>query len=156
MEFVLDADPDLPKILYGDAERIRQILISILNSAVRFTMHGSIQMSMQIKNIDLDNISIRYSVKDTGLGFRQKDLEKLFTPFAHAGAAGTQYNEGNGLELSIAKRLVELMGGEMDVKSEYGKGNRDQLHTGAEDHGFPPGRAPGIYGFALCFCSGQK
>lgn len=122
VEFVLDADPDLPKILYGDAERIRQILISILNSAVRFTMHGSIQMSMQIKNIDLDNISIRYSVKDTGLGFRQKDLEKLFTPFAHAGAAGTQYNEGNGLELSIAKRLVELMGGEMDVKSEYGKG----------------------------------
>lgn len=119
VEVIFDIDPELPRVLNGDSTRLRQVLLSILNNAVRFTMQGSIRFTVKMMDVQLDQAELFFSVKDTGLGFREEDIEKLFTPFH---PDGKENAGGTGLELSIAKRLVELMGSDLHVKSEFRQG----------------------------------
>lgn len=123
VELLFDIDPELPTGLCGDALRIRQIIINLMNNAAKFTEEGSICLTVKIKGTEQDNIELYISVKDTGQGIRKEDLGKLFGSFQQVDSKKNHHKEGTGLGLSISKQLVELMHGSIGVTSEYGKGS---------------------------------
>ncbi len=123
IDLVYDIDRDMPAELYGDSGRIKQIIINIMNNAVKFTDVGHIKLSVKITERLGDRITIRYGIEDTGQGIRDEDKDKLFNAFEQVDMKRNRQKEGTGLGLSISKQLTELMGGTMWVESEYGKGS---------------------------------
>ena len=122
LEFHVDVDQAVPAHLYGDEVRIRQVLLNVLNNAVKYTRSGSVTLSIQSKETMSDYVQITYSVTDTGLGIRQESIPHLFNAFKRVGEENG-YIEGTGLGLSIAKQLINLMGGDIAVNSVYMKGS---------------------------------
>jgi signal transduction histidine kinase len=104
--------------LVGDKRRVEQILINLLNNAIKFTEKGTVSVEIQIEVERLVT-----SVSDTGIGIREEDLVKLFKPFQQVDSGITRQYEGTGLGLSICRRLVEMMGGEIRVESQWGRGS---------------------------------
>lgn len=123
VELLLDCDPNIPYKLYGDDLRIRQVLINITNNATKFTQKGHVQLIAQFTRIDRENIRMKVSVKDTGIGIKDEDIHKLFTSFQQVDSKRNRNVEGTGLGLAICKQLVELMGGKISVQSKYGEGS---------------------------------
>ncbi len=119
-----DIDDKFPPILYGDVIRIRQVLINLLNNAVKFTESGYITLGVKVLSKTHENIDLEISVTDTGVGIRQEDLEKLFDEFKQLDLKNNLGKEGTGLGLTISSQLIDLMGGKLKVESEYGKGSR--------------------------------
>lgn len=119
-----DIDDKFPPILYGDVIRIRQVLINLLNNAVKFTESGYITLGVKVLSKTHENIDLEISVTDTGVGIRQEDLEKLFDEFKQLDLKNNLGREGTGLGLTISSQLIDLMGGKLKVESEYGKGSR--------------------------------
>ncbi len=120
---VFDIDRDLPRRMYGDPGRIRQILVNLINNAVKFTESGSVELCIRMEKIyEQESAVLHFAVKDTGQGIRQEDLGKLFHTFQQVDTKKNRNKEGTGLGLSISKQLVEVMGGEISVQSEYGIG----------------------------------
>lgn len=122
LEFHVDVDPDLPMELYGDEVRIEQILINVLNNAIKYTMEGSVKLSIQYRRLDEKRCQIIYSVTDTGIGIKKESIPYLFTAFKRIDENENKHIEGTGLGLSIVKQLVELMNGTISVNSVYTKG----------------------------------
>ncbi|NOR58804.1 MAG: response regulator, partial [Sulfurimonas sp.] len=118
-----EIDENLPKQLIGDPNRIRQILINLINNAIKFTQDGSIYVSVFTINKNLQNCRVEFVVSDTGVGIRKKDLVDLFDHFTQIDNSTTKREDGTGLGLAISKELVETMGGQIDVQSEYGEGS---------------------------------
>ncbi len=119
----VDLDPDLPSVLYGDKNRLKQIILSVVNNAVRFTLRGAIYFKVRVDiHDDSDRAVLFFSIRDTGLGFDEKTVEHLFDPFVGNEKAFPSSADGTGLELSIARRLVELMSGGIQAHSEKGVG----------------------------------
>lgn len=114
---------DIPIGLLGDEIRIRQIMTNLLTNAVKYTMEGSIDWNVDYEPIDDENIMLCISVKDTGIGIKKEDISELFVAFKRAEEQAHRTIEGTGLGLRITKQLVELMGGTINVESEYGKGS---------------------------------
>lgn len=123
VELLFDIDPDIPAKLYGDALRIRQIVINLMNNATKFTEEGSVCLEVKVKQMRQDDVELYFSVKDTGQGIREEDMEKLFGSFQQVDAKKNHHKEGTGLGLSISKQFVELMQGSIGVRSEYGQGS---------------------------------
>ena len=123
LAFHVDIDPSLPSEMVGDEVRIKQVMINILNNAVKYTEEGSVSLSVQCKKKGDKRISVSYSVKDTGSGIKRESIPYLFSAFRRMDEERTRYIEGTGLGLSIVKQLVELMGGEIAVDSIYTKGS---------------------------------
>lgn len=123
LELVFDIDKDLPQTLYGDAIRMRQLIINLVNNAIKYSEKGTIVLTMKITDITGDDVSLFVSVKDTGIGIKEEDLTKLFQSFQRVDTIVNAAKEGTGLGLAISKQLVELMGGEIHVKSTYGEGS---------------------------------
>ena len=123
LEFHVDVDQTMPSRLYGDEVRIKQILINVLNNAVKYTMEGSVTLSIQCKKLDHNHASISYSVTDTGMGIKKENIPFLFSAFKRVDEEKNRYIEGTGLGLSIVKNLVELMDGDIAVNSVYTKGS---------------------------------
>ena len=123
VEFLVDVDPDLPRLLKGDYQRIRQIIINLANNAVKFTDEGFIRLTMRFTKKDEDNINLMVTIMDTGIGIKEKDLPKLFGSFQQVDKKRNKHIEGTGLGLSIVKQLLTLMDGEISVDSVYGKGS---------------------------------
>lgn len=123
IELLFDIDKALPKVLYGDSLRIRQVIINIVNNAIKFTDKGFVRLTVRIENVTNDDISIFFSVKDTGQGVKDEDKEKLFESFQQVDSRKNHEKEGTGLGLSISRQLVAMMGGEIKLESEYGKGS---------------------------------
>ncbi len=123
IELLFDIDADIPSRLYGDALRIRQIIINLMNNATKFTEEGYVCLTVKVKQIEGEDIELYLSVKDTGQGIREEDLDKLFGSFQQVDTKKNHHKEGTGLGLSISKQLVELMHGSIGVNSEYGKGS---------------------------------
>lgn len=123
VELLFDIDTDIPAGLYGDALRIRQIIINLLNNAVKFTEEGYVCLTVKVKQIQEDDIELYIAVKDTGQGIREEDLGRLFGAFQQVDQKKNHHKEGTGLGLSLSKKFVEMMGGSIGVKSEYGKGS---------------------------------
>lgn len=123
LEFHIDVDQTLPSQLYGDEVRIKQILINVLNNAVKYTSEGSVTLSIQCKRLENGKAQISYSVTDTGMGIKKESIPYLFTAFKRVDEKKNRYIEGTGLGLSIVKQLVDLMDGDIAVNSVYTKGS---------------------------------
>jgi signal transduction histidine kinase/ligand-binding sensor domain-containing protein/DNA-binding response OmpR family regulator len=114
-------DPRVPLHLKGDKLRIRQVLLNLVSNAIKFTSKG--QVLVEVSLIEISNtVNLRFSVKDTGMGIPHDKLVRLFKAFSQVDASTTRKHGGTGLGLVICERLVELMGGQIDIKSEHGKG----------------------------------
>lgn len=122
IEFLLDMDTDLPKYLKGDMIRIKQILINILGNAVKFTKTGFIKFGIHASVVGGKYV-LTMPIEDTGMGIQKKDLAILFERFNQVDTHKNRNIEGTGLGLVISKRLSEMMGGDISVKSEYEKGS---------------------------------
>lgn len=118
IELTHSINPDIDFIV-GDSRRVEQILINLLNNSIKFTEKGSVTLTAE-----LNARVITISVTDTGIGIEEKNLPKLFNPFQQLDTGTTRKYEGTGLGLSICKKLLELMGGRINVKSEFGKGSK--------------------------------
>ncbi|MCH5257567.1 MAG: response regulator [Lachnospiraceae bacterium] len=123
VELIYDIDPALPDKLYGDALRIRQIIINLMNNATKFTEQGHVTLSVRVEKAEGNDVELAISVKDSGQGIREEDIPKLFGSFQQVDTKKNHKKEGTGLGLSICKQLVELMNGSIGVRSEYGKGS---------------------------------
>ncbi|MCR5685478.1 MAG: DegV family EDD domain-containing protein [Lachnospiraceae bacterium] len=123
LEFKVDVAPDLPGELFGDEVRIKQILINVLNNAIKYTKEGSVTLNIQCRKEENNNVSVIYSISDTGMGIKKESLPYLFTAFKRVDETKNRYIEGTGLGLSIVKQLVDLMGGRITVNSVYTKGS---------------------------------
>ncbi|MBO5208189.1 MAG: hypothetical protein J6B68_02475 [Lachnospiraceae bacterium] len=123
VELIFDIDKELPRKLCGDANRVRQIIINLMNNAAKFTEEGYVKLTIQMKWLSEQEVELSVSVKDSGQGIREEDLDKLFGAFQQVDAQKNRNKEGTGLGLAICSQLVDLMGGSIGVKSEYGLGS---------------------------------
>lgn len=123
LHFVCRVDDDLPRKLRGDAVRIRSILVNLLNNAVKYTRLGNITLDVKILRRNEERIKLCFTIKDTGIGIREQDLEKIFEAFAQVDKHVHGEIEGTGLGLSIVKGNVALIGGTISVESTYGVGS---------------------------------
>ena len=124
LEFKLHVDPSIPSMLCGDEVRIKQILINLLNNAVKYTSEGSVTLSVRCERQGLNRVTVWYSVEDTGQGVKKENIPYLFNAFRRVDEEKNRHIEGTGLGLSIVKQLVDLMGGEISVNSVYTKGSK--------------------------------
>lgn len=122
LELKLEIDETMPSVLKGDEIRIKQILNNLLSNAIKYTEKGNVTFSA--KGIwNENNFVMEFSVKDTGIGIKEDDMEKLFASFQRFELSKNRYIEGTGLGLNIAKQLTDIMNGSIEVSSEYGKGS---------------------------------
>ena len=123
LEFVIDKDPKLPETFVGDSLRLNQVLINLANNAVKFTDEG--QVVLTIKKLDSfeNKITLMFSIDDTGIGMTEDQLMNLFKAFTQGDLSTTRKYGGTGLGLSISRNIVNMMGGEITVTSEYKKGS---------------------------------
>ncbi|MBR1861111.1 MAG: response regulator [Lachnospiraceae bacterium] len=124
-ELVFDVviDEILPKRLYGDAGKIKQVVLNLLTNAVKYTERGGFCLSVYMEERENDRAVIKFSVKDTGIGVRPEDMDKLFTAYERLDEKKNSGIQGTGLGLDISRRFAELMGGTLICESEYGKGS---------------------------------
>jgi len=123
LELIFNVDKDVPSNLIGDPLRLGQILINYSNNAVKFTERGEIDITIRVKEQSDEDVLIYCSVRDTGIGLTREQMGRLFQSFSQADSSTTRQFGGTGLGLVIAKKLAELMGGEVGVESEPGKGS---------------------------------
>ena len=129
LELVFNIDENIPAKYYGDDLRIRQVLINLLTNAVKYTEKGTITVSVSGKRSG-ENEILHFSVKDTGAGIREDDLEKLFAKFERIDEKKNRNIEGTGLGMNITTQLLELMDSELKVESEYGVGSEFYFDIG--------------------------
>jgi PAS domain S-box-containing protein len=123
VELLFSIDPAIPTALRGDPLRLGQILINLANNATKFTHEGEIIVSAELLEQKGQAVTLRFSVKDTGIGLTEEHKKKLFQSFSQADSSTTRKYGGTGLGLSISKKLTEMMGGEIGVSSTYGEGS---------------------------------
>ncbi len=123
LELVSYLAPDIPALVTGDPGRLRQILMNLVGNALKFTHEGEIFIKGEKLNQDQGRIFLKFSVKDTGIGIPKEKQEKIFESFSQADGSTTREYGGTGLGTTISKQLVELMGGEIGIESEPGKGS---------------------------------
>ncbi|MCR5651233.1 MAG: DegV family EDD domain-containing protein [Lachnospiraceae bacterium] len=119
----VSVDPEVPVVLYGDEVRIKQVIINLLNNAVKYTKEGHVELNVESRDIDDNTVELLISVSDTGMGIKKEDLPFLFDAFKRVDEGKNRHIEGTGLGLSIVKQLVELMDGNITVNSVYGEGS---------------------------------
>ncbi len=123
LEFRLHVDSSIPSMLCGDEVRIKQVLINLLNNAVKYTSEGFVTLSIRCERQAINRVRVWYSVEDTGLGVKKENIPYIFNAFKRVDEEKNRHIEGTGLGLSIVHQLVELMGGEISVNSIYTKGS---------------------------------
>lgn len=124
LEFVCEISPDLPDILIGDPLRIRQILINLLSNAIKFTEEGTVGIHVKMLDHIEEQISIEFSVEDTGIGIPKDKINRLFQSYQQVDTSTTRTHGGTGLGLTISQKLVNLMGGVIKVESNLGEGSK--------------------------------
>jgi CheY-like chemotaxis protein/signal transduction histidine kinase len=130
LEFLIRISSELPPSLVGDALRLGQVLLNLVNNAVKFTETGEVLLSVQQVRREDRHVTIRFSVRDTGIGMTREEQSRLFQPFTQADASITRKYGGTGLGLAICRQLVGMMGGEITVTSEPGRGSEFSFETG--------------------------
>ena len=123
LTFSTKIDPTLPRKLYGDMGKIKQIVLNLLTNAVKYTEHGGLTLTVSVTEKEEDQCGIRYSVKDTGIGIRPEDMDKLFSAFQRLEEERNSGIQGTGLGLDISRQFASLMGGELTCDSVYGEGS---------------------------------
>lgn len=123
LDFKMQIDSNVPSVLFGDEFHVRQVVNNFLSNAVKYTEKGTVILRMGFEQREEKQILLKVEVEDTGIGIKESDIEKLFLNFTRVDEQKNRNIEGTGLGLSLTKRLVELMGGEIHVTSTYGKGS---------------------------------
>ncbi len=123
LKLEVSVDEDIPHILIGDEIRIRQCVMNLLTNAVKYTEKGRVDLKVFYEKKDEGHISLGFTVEDTGIGMKEEDMEKLFSPYKRIEEKRNRAIEGTGLGMSITRQLLQLMGSELKVRSEYGKGS---------------------------------
>ena len=123
LRFLVNIDCNIPNVLFGDAIRIRQILLNLLSNAVKYTDSGFVGFSVTGEMTDDNSVILSMTVSDSGKGIKPEELEELFGEFTRFGLDKNRKIEGTGLGLAITRNFVAAMGGKIDVQSEYGKGS---------------------------------
>ncbi|MGN0328704.1 MAG: response regulator [Lachnospira sp.] len=122
LEFNVNINSKLPSSLYGDSLKIKQILVNLLNNAVKYTNEGSINFTVDGGTFE-NQVILFFTVRDTGIGIKEEDMPKLFAEFERIDENANRYVEGTGLGMAITRRLLELMGSTLEVESSYGVGS---------------------------------
>ncbi|MGN0406659.1 MAG: response regulator [Bacteroides sp.] len=122
LKLVFNIDPSIPSEYYGDDSRIRQVLLNLLTNAVKYTDEGTVTMEVRCST-DNENAVLHYSVKDTGIGISEENIGKIYDEFQRFDLSRNRSVEGTGLGMNIVQQLLKLMGSELHIKSEYGKGS---------------------------------
>ena len=122
IKFVLDINEDLPSCLYGDENRIKQILNNILSNAFKYTLEGRVELCIKCEYVN-ETVWMIIKVQDTGIGIKKEDIDRLFISYNKVDPKSTSKIEGTGLGLSITKKIVQMMDGNISLESEYGKGS---------------------------------
>ncbi|QXC58855.1 response regulator [Vibrio mimicus] len=123
IEFLMDIDPHIPLGLIGDPLRLGQVIVNLCGNAVKFTHQGEIVITARVSQLNDQYVTLGFAVKDTGIGIAKEKLTDLFNAFSQADSSITRQYGGTGLGLSISKQLVELMGGQISVRSTEGEGS---------------------------------
>nr|MCR5272090.1 response regulator [Lachnospiraceae bacterium] len=123
LDFKTDIDENLPKTLYGDDGKLKEILLNLLTNALKYTKEGGFVLKIEQRNNEEGVCKIYYSVKDTGMGIKQEDIKRLFNAFERFDEVKNSGIQGTGLGLDISKKFVALMGGELCCDSVYGQGS---------------------------------
>ncbi len=123
LTFEVDVDENLPKRLYGDAAKIKQIVLNLLTNAVKYTDAGGFTLKVAVESADDEKCDLRFSVKDTGIGIKPEDMDKLFSAYERLDEEKNSGIQGTGLGLDISRRFAELMGGKLTVTSVYKEGS---------------------------------
>lgn len=123
LEFLAEVPGTVPQFLIGDPLRLGQVLTNLVNNAVKFTENGEIRLKAALLERTGDKCELQFSIQDTGLGMTKEQAAKLFQPFTQADTSTTRKHGGTGLGLTICRRLVELMGGQIWLESEPGRGS---------------------------------
>lgn len=126
LDLMYQVDSDIPDLLVGDPFRLRQVITNLVGNAIKFTQSGQVALSCRLGSADLTNrtYQIEFCISDTGIGIKPDKLNLIFDTFAQADGSTTRKYGGTGLGLTISRRLVQLMGGEMWVTSEFGRGSQ--------------------------------
>ena len=153
LDFNIDVSPEIPAELIGDEVRIKQILINIINNAIKYTKEGSVSLTVQCERKDDKTCNMIYMISDTGIGIKSEDIPYLFSAFKRVDETSTKHIEGTGLGLSIVKQLVDIMGGKITVNSVYKKGSTFivEIPQRIESEG-----SVGKYDFSKAGSSGRK
>ena len=122
IEFTMDIDPKIPKMLYGDNVRIHQIILNLLTNAVKFTRQGEVHLKIEYVPKDEETAILKAQIRDTGIGIKEADMKKLFNSFQQVDSKRNRNIEGTGLGLAISQQLLKLMHGKISVDSVYEKG----------------------------------
>ena len=123
LEFIVSLSPDIPNVIVGDPIRLHQVLVNLVSNAEKFTEKGEIVISVECEGVVDSEVTITFSVKDTGIGIQKEKLEAIFQSFSQADTSTTRKYGGTGLGLSISQRIVSMMGGRINVESKEGKGS---------------------------------
>ena len=123
VDLLVYLDPGIPSFLYGAKTRLWQVIMNLLGNAKKFTESGAINLSLELNDVDNDELEILVKIKDSGIGIKESALEKIFDSFEQAEANTTQQYGGTGLGLALCKRLTQMMGGDVHVKSTVGEGS---------------------------------
>lgn len=123
LELIFDIPDDLPAIMNGDAIRVKQVMMNFATNAIKYTDAGSVKIKVSVDRLSLNKAVLNYSVTDTGRGIKEEDKKKLFKSFSQVDEKKNHKIEGTGLGLAISKQLVDMMGGTIEMESEYGKGS---------------------------------
>ena len=123
LTFTVNVDKKIPRILDGDEYHIRQVMMNILNNAIKYTERGGVTVTIGYETIDSYNILLKCAVTDTGIGIKSEDIEDIFQPFEHIEASRKFSADGSGLGLPIVQKLLQLMGSELKVESVFHKGS---------------------------------
>ena len=123
IEFIIDFDSEIPIELYGDPLRLKQVLLNLLDNAVKFTEEGDVKLKCHLISTSSNEVRVHFSVHDSGIGITEEQQKTLFSAFQQADVSTTRKFGGTGLGLTISKSLVELMGGTLQLKSQEGIGS---------------------------------
>ena len=123
LEFLIALDPDVPDGLIGDPLRVGQVLLNLVSNAIKFTQEGEVMLKVGLNQVINGEAELQFSVTDTGIGMSEEQLSRMFRAFSQADTSTTRKFGGTGLGLAISKRLVGLMGGDIEVESELDKGS---------------------------------
>ena len=123
LDLIVDIDSDLPRILFGDDVRIKQVITNLLTNAIKYTHEGSVTLTVKVVSADFDSVEILVKVADTGIGIRAEDIDKLSISFTRLDEEKNRNIEGTGLGIAIVQKLLAMMNSKLNVESVYGKGS---------------------------------
>lgn len=123
LEFRVEIDESMPDELFGDEVRTRGIIVNVLNNAVKYTPKGFVKLKAYAEKIENDDVTLKFEISDSGIGIKEEDISQLFDSFSQVDKKVNRGIEGTGLGLAIVNGYVKLMGGNVEVVSEYGKGS---------------------------------